>query len=207
MTSRTTSHNASMVHAGRYKRSSTVASITRSCSGYVRRRFACRSPAMTSSARARSNTCVVKRRTSKRGGRFMTGLAGRTSHNVCRWFFHYIGISTAMTSRTTSHNARVIHGGRRERSSAVASVTTKCSWYVCSWFTFRANTVTSGTRPWCNPSVVEYCTSKRGGRFMASLASRTGNNVIDGFAFSHRTVMATCTTRADASVVHGWCSK
>ena len=49
----------------------------------------------------------------------MAGFASCTGDDMRRWFFHYVGISPAVTGRTTSADATVIHGRRHEASGAV----------------------------------------------------------------------------------------
>ena len=85
----------------------------------MRRWFTCRSLAVTSGTRANRNTRVVECSTSKRCGRSVAGFASCTGDDMRRWFFHYVGISPAVTGRTTSADATVIHGRRHEASGAV----------------------------------------------------------------------------------------
>ena len=59
---------------------------------------------------ASRNAGVIHCCTTFEGGRaLMTRFTSRCGSNVRRWFFHNIRIATTMTSRTTSHDAIMVH--------------------------------------------------------------------------------------------------
>ena len=76
--------------------------------------------ATVTSCAARYNACVVHCRTSKAGGALMAGITLHTGWYVSRRFTFCTCI--IMTSRTTSHNASVVHAGRYPRSGTVTGV-------------------------------------------------------------------------------------
>ena len=115
---------------------------------------------MTGCTRANRNTCVVECSTSKRSSRSVAGFASCTSDDMRRWFFHHIGISSAVTSRAAHTDATVVHGRRHEASGAVTQVTRSSGWNMRRWFAYRSFTVTSGTRANRNTRVVECSASK-----------------------------------------------
>ena len=52
----------------------------------------------------------------------MASLTRGTSHNVCGWFLHHVGVSSAVASSAASGDASMAHAGGDKGSGTMASV-------------------------------------------------------------------------------------
>ena len=94
------------------------------------------------------NACVVHRRaTFEAGGVFVAGFTGRTGHNVGAWFGFDVGKAAAVTGRTASRDACVVHRRRFPTSSFMTSITRLSSRNMSRFNTRSSFSVTSCTSP------------------------------------------------------------
>ena len=80
----------------------------------------------------------------------------------------------------------------------MASFATRACCDVTRWLTFSRRTIMASCTACDYASMVHQRTSKRCGRFMASLTTHIGLYVSRRFAFSTSAVMASCATRGYA---------
>jgi len=143
MTSRATSRDTCVVHGCTSKRGSQfMASLTSRTCWYVVGWFAYNcfshrkgSTAGMASSTACGNACMVHRRASKAGGRFMASLTRRSGWYMVSWFGQ-ASTTSNVAGRASRSNTCVVHrcttlkaGGR-----FMAGFTCRCRGNVATWF-------------------------------------------------------------------------
>jgi len=157
---------------------------------------------------ARGNACMVHRRASEAGGRFMASLTRRSGWYMVSWFGQ-ARTAYLMARCTVGGDASVIHrstlkaGGRFMATFTGSGGSDVGAWFRNRLHSLEAATVMAGCATRGDASVVHGGAGKAGGRFMAGFACCCRRNMISRFSQACATYFMTGrTASANAGVIH-----
>ena len=158
---------------------------------------------------ARGNACMVHRRASEAGGRFMASLTRRSGWYMVSWFGQ-ASTTSNVAGRASRSNTCVVHrcttlkaGGRFMATFTGSGGSDVGAWFRNRLHSLEAATVMAGCATRGDASVVHGGAGKAGGRFMAGFACCCRRNMISRFSQACATYFMTGrTASANAGVIH-----